>query len=204
MEIESLNKDKSIHGILVQLPLPNHLNALNIMNKIDPAKDVDGFHPINSGNLLIGKESFIPCTPKGILTIFNELNIKLEGKDVVIVNHSNIVGKPLALLLLNRNATVSVCHIYTKDLVKYTSTADILIVGVGKPNFIKKDMIKDGSIVIDVGINRVEGKTFGDVDFEDVKEKVYAITPVPGGVGPTTVASLLENTLLAFKNSYKK
>ncbi|MBD3228822.1 MAG: bifunctional methylenetetrahydrofolate dehydrogenase/methenyltetrahydrofolate cyclohydrolase FolD [Candidatus Lokiarchaeota archaeon] len=198
-EIEKLNHDKSIHGILLQLPLPPNLDPLEMMNKIDPKKDVDGFHPINAGNLLIGKENFIPCTPKGILTLFTEYDIEVKGKNIVIINHSNIVGKPLSLLLLNRNATITVCHEYTKDLKQFTKLADILIIGIGKAKFIKKEMIKKGVVIIDVGINRIEGKLYGDVDFEDVKEVVSSITPVPGGVGPMTVASLLENTFLAFK-----
>lgn len=202
-EIEKLNSDESIHGILLQMPLPEHLDPLGMMNKIDPIKDVDGFHPNNMGNLLIGKEKLIPCTPKGILTLLNEYNIDLKGKDVAIVNHSNVLGKPLALLMINRDATISVCHEYTKDLMKFTKSADIIVIGIGKAKFLKKEMIKDGATIIDVGINRIEGKLYGDVDFEDVKNKVSAITPVPGGVGPMTVASLMENTVLAFKKSIR-
>ncbi|MHA1695640.1 MAG: bifunctional methylenetetrahydrofolate dehydrogenase/methenyltetrahydrofolate cyclohydrolase FolD [Candidatus Helarchaeota archaeon] len=199
--IELLNMDSSIHGILLQLPLPNHLDSNKFFDKIDPAKDVDGFNPKNSGNLLIGNETFVPCTCKGILTILKEYNIELKGKNVVIINHSNIVGKPLALLLLNRDATVSICHEFTQNITYYTKNADILIIGIGNARFIKKEMIKENAVIIDVGINRIENKIIGDVDFEDVKNKVYAITPVPGGVGPMTVASLLENTIYAFKKT---
>ncbi|MHA1230781.1 MAG: bifunctional methylenetetrahydrofolate dehydrogenase/methenyltetrahydrofolate cyclohydrolase FolD [Candidatus Helarchaeota archaeon] len=201
--IHQLNEDESIHGILLQLPLPPHLNANNFMSIIDVNKDVDGFHPFNSGNLLIGSSTFIPCTPKGILSLLDEYKIKIKGRDIVIINHSNILGKPLALLLLNRDATVSVCHEFTNDLIKYTRNADIIVIGIGKPKFLKKEMIKENATIIDVGISRINGKIYGDVDFEDVKDKVNAITPVPGGVGPMTVASLLENTLLAFKRSIK-
>jgi methylenetetrahydrofolate dehydrogenase (NADP+)/methenyltetrahydrofolate cyclohydrolase len=202
-EIDKLNADESIHGILLQLPLPEHIDSLEIMNKINPRKDVDGFHPNNMGNLLIGKEKCIPCTPKGILTLLKEYQINIKGKDALIINHSNVLGKPLALLWINRNATVSVCHEFTEDLMKFTKTADIIVIGIGKAKFLKKEMIKDGAIIIDVGINRINGKLCGDVDFEDVKNKVAAITPVPGGVGPMTVASLMENTVLAFKKSIR-
>jgi len=198
--IKELNEDKNIHGILVQLPLPKHINEKRIMNLIKPEKDVDGFHPVNMGNLMIGNEGLVPCTPKGIIYMLSANNIELKGKDVVIVNHSNVVGKPLAAMFLNRNSTVTVCHVYTKNLTEYTIKADILVVGVGIPNFIKEDMVKENAIVIDVGINRVEGKTVGDVDFEKVKNKASLITPVPGGVGPMTIAMLLTNTLTAFKN----
>ncbi|MHA1269958.1 MAG: bifunctional methylenetetrahydrofolate dehydrogenase/methenyltetrahydrofolate cyclohydrolase FolD [Candidatus Helarchaeota archaeon] len=200
-EIMKLNDEPTIHGILLQLPLPNHLNANKLMDIIIPEKDVDGFHPFNSGKLLIGSDTFIPCTPKGILTILDRYEISLASKNTVIINHSNIVGKPLALLLLNRNATVSICHEFTRDLKFYTKNADIIIIGIGNAKFLKKEMIKDGVVIIDVGINRIDGKLFGDVDFDDVKNKVFAITPVPGGVGPMTVVSLLENTIKAFKNS---
>lgn len=198
--IRELNEDKSIHGILVQLPLPKHINEKKVMNLIKPEKDVDGFHPINMGNLMIGNEGLVPCTPKGVIYMLSENNIELKGKEVVIVNHSNVVGKPLAAMFLNRNSTVTVCHVYTKNLIEHTTKADILVVGVGIPNFIKEDMIKENAIVIDVGISRVEGKTVGDVDFEKVKNKASLITPVPGGVGPMTIAMLLTNTLTAFKN----
>ena len=202
-EIEKLNSDESIHGILLQLPIPKHLNAIETIKKINPSKDVDGLHPINTGKLMIGIKSFIPCTPKGILTMLDEYNIDVKGKNVVLVNRSNLVGKPLIMLLLRRerSATLTVCHSFTKNLSNYTKNADILIVGIGKSKFIKKDMVKDGAVIIDVGTNRDENsKLCGDVDFDDVKYKVHAITPSPGGVGPMTVASLLENTLIAFKN----
>ncbi len=200
LKIEILNLNPQIHGILVQLPLPSHINLLNVVSAIRPQKDVDCFHPINFGKLLIGNEELVPCTPKGIIHLLNHYNIPLPGQDVVIVNHSTILGKPLALMLLNRDATVSVAHIKTKDLKQITQNADILVVGAGVPNLIKKDMIKEGSVIIDAGISRVEGKVVGDVDFEGVIDKVRAITPVPGGVGPMTVACLLQNTVSCFKN----
>ena len=198
-EIAELNKDPSIHGILVQLPLPSHINLDKIFSAINPKKDVDCFHPLNFGRLVIGQEELVPCTPKGIITLLEHYKIPFEGQDAVIVNHSTLVGKPLALLFLNRDATVSIAHIKTKDLKKVTKTADILVVGVGKPNLITADMIKENVIIVDVGINRVEGKIVGDVDFDGVLGKVKAITPVPGGVGPMTVASLLQNTVYAYK-----
>ncbi len=198
-KIRELNNDSSIHGILVQLPLPSHINLNNIFSAIDPRKDVDCFHPQNFGNLLIGKEDLVPCTPKGIITLLEHYQIPISGQDVVIVNHSTLVGKPLALLMLNRDATVSVAHIKTRDLKKFTEMADILIVGVGKPQLITREMIKEGVVIIDVGINRVAGKIVGDVDFNGVLDKVKAITPVPGGVGPMTVASLLQNTIYTYK-----
>jgi methylenetetrahydrofolate dehydrogenase (NADP+)/methenyltetrahydrofolate cyclohydrolase len=195
--VEKLNNDRQIHGILVQLPLPKHINENEILSRISPRKDVDGLNPKNMGNLLLGEETFEPCTPKGIIRMLDHEGIEIQGEDVVIVNRSNIVGKPLAFMMLKRNGTVTLCHSKTKDLAEHTRRADILVVGVGKAKFFTKDMVKEGSTVIDVGINRVEGKLYGDVDFENVKEKAKYITPVPGGVGPLTVAMVLENTVLA-------
>ncbi len=197
--IEELNKNPAIHGILVQLPLPSHIKLINIVAAINPIKDVDCFHPINFGKLLIGKEDLVPCTPKGIIQLLDHYEIPIPGEDIVIVNHSTILGKPLALMLLNRDATVSVAHIKTKNLKNITKTADILVVGAGSPNLIKIDMIKENSVLIDAGISRIEGKIVGDIDFEGVINKVRAITPVPGGVGPMTVACLLQNTIICYK-----
>ncbi len=194
--IEMINANPRIDGILVQLPLPKHIDTDKILEVIDPHKDVDGFHAYNVGRLVTGLESFVPCTPLGVMEMFNEYDIDLEGKDVCVVGASNIVGKPMASLLLNANATVTVTHIYTKDLRAHTSRADIVIVGVGVPGLIKEDMVKEGAVVIDIGINRLEnGKLVGDVDFENVSKKCAYITPVPGGVGPMTIAMLLSNTL---------
>ena len=194
--IEMINANPRIDGILVQLPLPKHIDTDKILEVIDPQKDVDGFHAYNVGRLVTGLESFVPCTPLGVMKMFEEYNIDLEGKDVCVVGASNIVGKPMASLLLNANATVTVTHIYTKDLKAHTSRADIVIVGVGVPGLIKEDMVKEGAIVIDIGINRLEnGKLVGDVDFEPVSKKCSYITPVPGGVGPMTIAMLMQNTL---------
>ena len=194
--IKMMNNNPHIHGILVQLPLPPHIDTDKILEVIDPKKDVDGFHAYNVGRMVTNLDSFVACTPLGVMKMFNEYNIELEGKDVVVVGASNIVGKPMASLLLNKNATVTVTHIYTKDLASHTKKADIVIVGVGVPFLIKEDMIKDGAVVIDIGINRLEsGKLVGDVDFENVAPKCSYITPVPGGVGPMTIAMLLENTL---------
>ncbi len=194
--IEMINANPRIDGILVQLPLPKHIDTDKILEVIDPRKDVDGFHAYNVGRLVTGLESFVPCTPLGVMEMFKEYDIDLEGKDVCVVGASNIVGKPMASLLLNANATVTVTHIYTKDLKAHTSRADIVVVGVGVPGLIKEDMVKEGAIVIDIGINRLEnGKLVGDVDFENVAKKCSYITPVPGGVGPMTIAMLLSNTL---------
>jgi len=198
--INMMNNNPHIHGILVQLPLPPHIDTNKILEVIDPKKDVDGFHAYNVGRMVTNLDSFVACTPLGVMKMFEEYNIELQGKDVVVVGASNIVGKPMASLLLNANATVTVTHIYTKDLALYTRNADIVIVGVGKPNLITADMVKDGAIVIDIGINRLEnGKLVGDVDFENVSPKCSYITPVPGGVGPMTIAMLLSNTLKATK-----
>jgi len=198
--IMMMNNNPHIHGILVQLPLPKHIDTNKILEVIDPKKDVDGFHAYNVGRMVTNLDSFVACTPLGVMKMFDEYNIELEGKDVVVVGASNIVGKPMASLLLNKNATVTVTHIYTKDLAHYTKYADIVIVGVGKPNLITKDMVKDGAIVIDIGINRLEdGSLVGDVDFKSVAPKCSYITPVPGGVGPMTIAMLLSNTLKSAK-----
>jgi len=198
--IKLMNENSNINGILVQLPLPPHINQTKILEAIDPKKDVDGFHPFNIGRLVLNLDSFVPCTPLGIMKIFEEYKIDLEGKNVCVVGASNIVGKPMLALLLNANATVDICHIYTKDLTSHTKRADIVIIGVGKAALITEDMVKDDAIVIDIGINRLEnGKLLGDVDFENVSKKCSYITPVPGGVGPMTIAMLLSNTLKATK-----
>jgi len=198
--IEMMNNNPRIDGILVQLPLPKHVDTDKILEVIDPKKDVDGFHAYNVGRLVTGLESFVACTPLGVMKMFEEYNIDLQGKDVCVVGASNIVGKPMASLLLNANATVTVTHIFTKDLKAHTSKADIVVVGVGVPGLIKEDMVKDGAIVIDIGINRIEdGTLVGDVDFANVSAKCSYITPVPGGVGPMTIAMLLSNTLKAAK-----
>ena len=195
--VRELNEDDTVDGIIVQLPLPKHLSCREVIHYISPEKDVDGFHPVNAGKCLLGlyDEGLMPCTPAGVMKFFEEYGIELQGKNAVMVGHSNIVGKPLANMLLNANATVSVCHIYTDDLVHYTRNADILCVATGVPHLIKADMVKEGAVVIDIGISRVNGKIVGDVDFERVKEKASAITPVPGGVGPMTITMLLFNTV---------
>jgi len=200
--VKELNENPEVDGIIVQLPLPEHLSCREVINYISPEKDVDGFHPVNVGKCMLGlyEEGLMPCTPAGVMKFFEEYGIELQGKNAVMVGHSNIVGKPLANMLLNANATVSVCHVYTKDLKSYTREADILCVATGVPHLIKEDMVKEGAVVIDIGISRLpDGKIVGDVDFERVKEKVSAITPVPGGVGPMTITMLLYNTVKAFK-----
>lgn len=191
--INKLNNDNTVTGILVQLPIFPHLDEKLILNHIEPKKDVDGFHPLNLGNLFIGDKTIIPCTPKGIMTILNELNVDFVGKEAVVVGRSKIVGKPIAQLLLSKGCTVTTCHSKTKDLALHTRRADILVVATGVPNLITEDMVKDDAIVIDVGINRVDGKIVGDVDTLNVAKKCKYITPVPGGVGLTTVLSLIEN-----------
>ncbi len=200
-EIKKLNKDKSVHGILLQIPLPRDLQPYTseFIEQIDPIKDVDGLHPINRGKLFDYNEDFVPCTPKGIVTLLEHYNVEIQGKNVVIINRSNLVGKPLIFMLLKRNATVTVCHSYTKNLVGYTKKADILIVAVGKSKFITKEMVKEGVVIVDVGISRENGKLSGDVDFEGVFDKCSWITPNPGGVGPMTVSFLLQNTFNAYK-----
>jgi methylenetetrahydrofolate dehydrogenase (NADP+)/methenyltetrahydrofolate cyclohydrolase len=201
--IEKLNKDSKIHGILVQLPLPKHINAAKVLYAIDPNKDVDGFHPVNVGKMMIGEPCFLPCTPHGILELLIRSGIETNGAEVVVVGRSNIVGKPIANMLIQKrkggNATVTVCHTGTKDIASHTRKADILIVAVGKPKTITADMVKEGVVVIDVGVNRLETGLVGDVDFETVKEKAKAITPVPGGVGPMTITMLMYNTVQAAK-----
>jgi len=198
-KIEALNLDNKIHGILVQLPLPKHINEANILKAVSYKKDVDGFHPYNVGDLVIGENGFVPATPLGVMALLKAYAITVKSKDVAIIGASNIVGKPLASLFLNEEATVSICHKETKDISHYTKNADIVCVGVGVPNLIKADMIKEGAIVIDIGINKVGNKIVGDVDFEEVSKKASYITPVPGGVGPMTIAMLLSNTLKAAK-----
>ena len=196
-EIEKLNKDDKIDGILVQLPLPAHIDELKIINAISPEKDVDGFHSVNLGKMIIGdKTGFLPCTPYGIMQLLDEYGIDPAGKDTVIIGRSNIVGKPAAILFIEKSATVQVCNTKTKNIKEKIRNADIIIAAVGVPNFIKGEDIKEGAVVIDVGINRVNGKLCGDVDYEEVSEKAGYITPVPGGVGPMTIASLIKNTLL--------
>lgn len=201
--IEKLNKDSRIHGILVQLPLPKHINETDVLYAIDPKKDVDGFHPVNVGKLMLGEPSFIPCTPHGIQELLIRTGVETDGAEVVVVGRSNIVGKPIANMLLQKkkgaNATVTICHTGTKNLVFHTKRADILIVAAGKPKTITADMVKEGVVVIDVGVNRLETGLVGDVDFEAVKEKAKAITPVPGGVGPMTISMLMHNTVQAAK-----
>ena len=196
-KIEELNLREDINGILLQLPLPEGLNPQRAMMSILPEKDVDGFHPRNMGALLLGAERLVPCTPLGIIYALERLDKKLEGTEVVIVGHSNVVGKPLAAMMLNRNATVQVCHVFTRDLAEHTRDADILVVAAGVPGLIKKEMVRPGAFIFDVGINRVGDKTVGDVDYEEVSQIAGAITPVPGGVGPLTVAMLLRQTLNA-------
>lgn len=192
--IDKLNKDSSVNGILVQLPLPKHINEDKVIESIAPEKDVDGFHPMSVGNLCIGRPGFVSCTPAGIIQLLKRNGIEMTGKNCVIVGRSNIVGKPMALLMLRENATVTVCHSRTKDLKAVTSQADILIVAIGKPMFITADYVKEGAVVIDVGIHRKEdGKLCGDVAFDEVAPKTSAITPVPGGVGPMTIAMLMNN-----------
>ena len=198
--IRALNEDACIDGILVQLPLPEHMHAGLILETIDPNKDVDGFHPFNMGRIFCNLEGFIPATPMGVITLLKHYQIPIKGKNVVIVGASNIVGKPLGALFLNENATITLCHIYTQNLMEHTKKADILCVGVGKPNLITKDMVKEGAVVVDIGITRLDnGRIVGDVDYENVAPLCSYITPVPGGVGPMTIASLLQNTIKAAK-----
>ena len=213
--VDKLNKDPKINGILVQLPLPNHIGEDKILLAIDPAKDVDGFHPVNVGKMVVGQDAYLPCTPHGVIQLLLRNNVKLEGAEVVVVGRSNIVGKPVANMLIQKaptgNATVTVCHTRTKNLVQHVKRADIIIAAAGWPNTITADMVKDGAVVIDVGVNRVEDATkkkgyrlVGDVDFEAVKEKVSLITPVPGGVGPMTITMLLYNTVQSAEKSLNR
>ena len=198
--IDKLNNDEGVHGILCQLPLPKHINEKTILNRIDPKKDVDGFHPQNVGALVVGDFGFVSCTPAGVIELLKRSNVEMEGKHCVVIGRSNIVGKPMALLMLRENATVTICHSRTKNLKEICKEADILIVAVGKPLFVTKEFIKEGAVVIDVGIHRDENnKLCGDVDFKDVESHVSAITPVPGGVGPMTICMLMKNCLEAMK-----
>lgn len=200
--INELNKDVNIDGILVQLPLPEHIDETLVMNYIDPLKDVDGFHRVNVDGLYTGKDCIKPCTPTGIIKLLKKANVEIEGKNVVVLGRSNIVGLPVAKMLLDENATVTICHSKTKNLKDITLQADILIVAIGKPKLVTSDMVKEGAVVIDVGVNRLDGKLVGDVDFENVENKTSVITPVPGGVGPMTITCLLENTIKCFKKLY--
>ena len=200
--IEQLNQSPLIHGILVQLPLPKHLDPEEVIMAIDPAKDVDAFHPVNVGKIMIGNYDFLPCTPAGVMELLHRSGIEVSGKECVVIGRSNIVGKPQAMLLLHENATVTVCHSKTRDLPSVCRRADILVSAVGKAKFVTADMVRDGAVVIDVGMNRDEnGKLCGDVDFEPVSEKASYITPVPGGVGPMTITMLLKNTVTAAKRA---
>ncbi len=201
-KIKELNKDKTVNGIILQLPLPEKYNTDKLINTISPLKDVDGLTDVSQGKLLAGNPTFVPCTPKGILEIFDHYKIELEGKHVVVVGRSLLVSKPIMLECIRRNATVTMCHSKTKNLGEYTKTADILIVAVGKKHLIDESMVKEGVVIIDVGINRIEGKLYGDVN-PNVESKASYVTPVPGGVGPMTVAMLLKNTLIAYKNQNK-
>ena len=199
--VNKLNNDDKVDGILCQLPVPPQINDQNIINAIAPHKDVDAFHPVNTGHIMIGDYSFLPCTPAGIMEMLKYYDIKVEGKNCVVIGRSNIVGKPMAMLLLQQNGTVTICHSRTKNLEDITRNADILVSAVGKAFFVTANMVKDGAVVIDVGMNRnSDGKLCGDVDFENVKDKCSYITPVPGGVGPMTITMLLKNTLTASKN----
>ncbi len=198
--IETLNNEPTVHGILVQLPLPPHINEQNIINAISEHKDVDAFHPANVGRLMTGNPNFLPCTPAGVMEMLKKYNIETAGKDCVIIGRSNIVGKPMAMLMLAANSTVTICHSKTENLKEKCLCADILIAAIGRAKFVTADMVREGAVVIDVGINRTEdGKLCGDVDFEEVSKKASYITPVPGGVGPMTIATLMKNTLTAFK-----
>lgn len=210
--ISKLNNDKTVHGILVQLPLPKHINEEKIILAISPEKDVDGFHPVNVGNLVIGKKCFLPCTPHGIIVLLQKMNIETSGKHAVVIGRSNIVGKPVLLLLARKetNCTVTICHTGTKNMPEITRQADIVIAAAGKPHTLTKEMIKPGAVIIDVGVNRIPDPTkksgfrlVGDCDFEDLKETAGFITPVPGGVGPMTIAMLMQNTLEAAENSVR-
>ncbi|MCH8029304.1 MAG: bifunctional methylenetetrahydrofolate dehydrogenase/methenyltetrahydrofolate cyclohydrolase FolD [Candidatus Dadabacteria bacterium] len=200
--VKNLNNDDNIHGILIQLPLPEHINETTVLTRVSPLKDVDGFHPHNVGLMVAGNPRFPPCTPNGIIRLLDVYDIPIEGKRAVVVGRSNIVGKPVSMLLLHRHATVTICHSRTKPLKEVTKTADILVAAIGRPRFITADMVTEGVVVIDVGINHLpDGKLTGDVDFEGVSEKASYITPVPGGVGPMTIAMLLWNTLRSAKLS---
>ncbi|BDO46156.1 bifunctional protein FolD [Helicobacter pylori] len=203
--IKDYNTDQNISGVLVQLPLPRHIDTKMILEAIDPSKDVDGFHPLNIGKLCTQKESFLPATPMGVMRLLKHYHIEIKGKDVAVIGASNIIGKPLSMLMLNAGASVSVCHILTKDISFYTQNADIVCVGVGKPDLIKASMLKKGAVVVDIGINHLnDGRIVGDVDFNNAQKVAGFITPVPKGVGPMTIVSLLENTLIAFEKQQRK
>ena len=201
--IDTLNKKESINGILCQLPLPKHLDEEIVINAISAEKDVDAFHPVNVGKIMQGNYDFVPCTPAGIMEMLDYEGIDIAGKTCVVIGRSNIVGKPMSMLLLHKNGTVTICHSRTQNLKEVCKNADILVAAVGRPNFVTADMVKDGAVVIDVGINRVDGKLIGDVNFNEVCEKASYITPVPGGVGPMTIAMLMQNTLTAAKKQNK-
>ena len=202
--IEKLNSDPNIHGILVQLPLPEPLDEKAVIAAIAPQKDVDAFHPVNVGKIMIGDYDFVPCTPAGIMELIAESGVEVEGKNCVVIGRSNIVGKPMSMLLLHKNGTVTICHSRTKNLAEITRNADILVAAVGRAHFVTADMVKPGAVVIDVGMNRLEdGKLVGDVDFDAVEPIAAAITPVPGGVGPMTISMLMRNTLTAAKRAYE-
>jgi len=202
--IKEYNEDDSVHGILVQLPLPYHIEEKEVLNTIDPEKDVDSFHPINVGNLIIGDKKFTPCTPAGIMKLIESAGVELNGKHAVVLGRSNIVGKPISLLLLEKNATVTICHSRTKNLGEVTKSADVLVVAVGRPEIVTGKMIKPGAVVIDVGVNKVEGELVGDVQFDSAKDVAGWITPVPGGVGPMTITMLLQNTIKAAQECQNK
>ncbi|MFP6136820.1 bifunctional methylenetetrahydrofolate dehydrogenase/methenyltetrahydrofolate cyclohydrolase FolD [Helicobacter pylori] len=203
--IKDYNTDQNISGVLVQLPLPRSIDSKMVLEAIDPNKDVDGFHPLNIGKLCTQKESFLPATPMGVMRLLKHYHIEIKGKDVAIIGASNIIGKPLSMLMLNAGASVSVCHILTKDISFYTQNADIVCVGVGKPDLIKASMLKKGAVVVDIGINHLnDGRIVGDVDFNNAQKVAGFITPVPKGVGPMTIVSLLENTLIAFEKQQRK
>ena len=204
-KIDELNADDKVNGILVQLPLPDSINEERVIERISPDKDVDAFHPSNVGRIMIGNYSFLPCTPAGIISLLDHYNVEISGKRCAVVGRSNIVGKPMALLLTERNGTVTLCHSRTQNLDKILFESDIIVVAIGKPDFLKADMVKPGAVVIDVGINRTfEGKLVGDVAFDEVSQVASMITPVPGGVGPMTITTLLRNTLLAAKMQFLK
>ncbi len=202
--IGTLNKDDDVHGILVQLPLPKHIDENKVIDAIDIRKDVDGFHPLNVAYMHLGRDAILPATPKGILTMIHSKNIELKGKDALIIGRSNIVGKPVAMLLMKEHATVTIAHSRTQDLKSKCLRADIIVAAVGRPNTVTTDMVKDGAVVIDVGVNRVDGHLVGDCDFDAIKDKASYITPVPGGVGPMTITSLLQNTVECFERIMKQ
>ena len=203
-KIDELNADDNVDGILVQLPLPKHISEESVILRISPEKDVDAFHPVNVGKIMTGNYTYLPCTPAGVIELLKYYRIGIEGKNCVVIGRSNIVGKPMSLLLLENNGTVTVCHSRTQNLAQITKNADIIVVAIGRANFLTSDMVKDGAVVVDVGINRLDdGKLCGDVDFAEVEKKASYITPVPGGVGPMTITMLLKNTLTAFKSHVK-